>query len=151
MRIYLNTSALNRPFDDLSSPRVRLEADAVVAVVAAIDAGRVELVGSEYLDFEITQTPDPERARRVRALLRGIALHVTISPSVAARAREIERFGFRGLDALHLAAAEAGRADLLITTDDRMLRRAARAGTQIQVRVVPPSEALRLLPQGEAE
>ena len=29
MRIYFNTSALNRPLDDLSSDRVRIEAEAV--------------------------------------------------------------------------------------------------------------------------
>jgi predicted nucleic acid-binding protein len=151
MRIYLNTSALNRPFDDLSSPRVRREADAIAAVLAAVDEGRVELIGSEYLDFEIGQTPDQERARRVWALLRGMALRVTITPRVAARARAIERFGFRGLDALHLAAAEAGRADLLITTDDRLLRRAGRAGANLHVRVVLPATGLGLLPLGDAE
>jgi hypothetical protein len=70
---------------------------------------------------------------------------------VAARAREIERFGFRGLDALHLAAAEAGRADLLITTDDRILRRAGRAGAQLHLRVVRPAEGFGLLPLRDAE
>jgi hypothetical protein len=107
VRIYLNTSALNRPPDDLSSPRVRLEADAVASILAAVQAGRVELVASEYLDFEISQTPDPERAQRVRALVGSATPRVAISPRVATRARALEKFGFRGLDALHLAAAEA--------------------------------------------
>jgi hypothetical protein len=149
MRIYLNNSALNRPFDDLSSPRVRREAEAVATILAAVDQRRVELIGSDYLDFEIDQTPDRERVRRVRTLLRGVGLRVTISPRVAIRARALERFGFRGLDALHLAAAEAGRADLLVTTDDRMLLRAARAGAEVHVRVLPPAEALALLPTGD--
>ena len=30
------------------------------------------------------------------------------------------------MDALHLAAAESGRADVLLTTDDRLLKRTAR-------------------------
>jgi hypothetical protein len=151
LRIYLNTSALNRPFDDLSSERVRLEADAVAALLAAIEAGRIELVGSEYLDFEISQTPDPERAYRVRALLRGMRAHVRISPSVVARAHALEKLGFRGLDALHLAAAEAGGAAVLATTDDRMIRRAERARASLNVRVVSPAEALRSLSKEQRE
>jgi hypothetical protein len=42
VRIYLNTSALNRPFDDLSAQRVRLEAEAVSVIVAAIEGEQVE-------------------------------------------------------------------------------------------------------------
>jgi hypothetical protein len=37
MRIYFNTSALNRPLDALSSDRVRIEAEAVIALLAAVD------------------------------------------------------------------------------------------------------------------
>jgi hypothetical protein len=44
VRIYLNTSALNRPFDDLSVAKVRTEAEAVLLLVAEVEAGRVELM-----------------------------------------------------------------------------------------------------------
>lgn len=53
MRIYFNTSALNRPMDDLSSDRVRLEAEAVVGLLEAVESGGVDWVGSAYLDFEV--------------------------------------------------------------------------------------------------
>jgi len=49
MRVYFHTSALNRPLDDLSSERVRLEAEAVVGLLAAVEGGRVDWVGSSYL------------------------------------------------------------------------------------------------------
>jgi predicted nucleic acid-binding protein len=88
MRVYFNTSALSRSFDDLSSTRVRLEADAVVALVHA---------------------------------------------------------GLRGLDALHVASAEAGAAELLVTTDDRMMRTAGQASAGLRVRVVTPPEAVEIL------
>jgi predicted nucleic acid-binding protein len=147
MRIYLNTSALNRPLDDLSSERVRVEAEAMVALLAAIEDGFVEWVGSEYLEFEIGQDPDGERVNRVRSLLALVRTRVPISEAVANRARAIERIGLRGIDALHVAAAEAGQADLLVTTDDRMLRRAARAALPLPVRLVTPLEAMALLPR----
>jgi predicted nucleic acid-binding protein len=67
------------------------------------------------------------------------------SPEVVSRARELERMGLRGLDALHVASAEAGGAQLLVTTDDRMLRRARRAGDRVRTIVVTPVEGLARL------
>jgi len=142
VRIYLNTSALNQPFDNLSSRRIRQEAEAITMVVSAVEARQASLVGSEYLVFEIRQNPDPERGQKILTLLRLARAFVKMSPRVAARASQLERFGLRGLDALHVASAEAGRVDLLVTTDDRMLRRCRRAGARLSVRVVPPLEAL---------
>ena len=145
MRLYLNTSALNRPFDDMSSERVRLEAEAVVSLLSAAESGRAELISSEFLEFEIAQNPDRERAVRVASVLTTFRSRVPISPRLAARARELEQFGLRGLDALHVAAAEAGAARLLVTTDDRMVRGARRAGNRLEVEVLGPAAALDLL------
>ncbi|MBI1816110.1 MAG: PIN domain-containing protein [Deltaproteobacteria bacterium] len=151
MRIYLNTSAFNRPFDDLSQPRTRIEAEAVAMLLSLVEAGRIELVGSEYVVFEASQNPDPDRARKVLCLVALAHAVVKLSPPVTRRARTLERFGLRGLDALHVAAAEAGRAGLLVTTDDRMIRRCLRAGTQLAIRVVLPQQALAELVGEERE
>lgn len=147
MRVYFNTSALNRPLDDLASDRVRIEAEAVVALLAAVEDGIVDWIGSEYLDFEVGQDPDAERVRRVRSLLALARTRVRTSDDVAGRARALERLGFRGLDALHVASAEAGGVDLLVTTDDRMIKRAARIEADLRVRLVTPPEAVSLLPR----
>jgi hypothetical protein len=100
---------------------------------------------SAYLDFEVEQDPDGERVRRVRSLLGLFRDRVGASGAVAARARALERVSFRGLDALHIASAELGDVDLLITTDDRMIRRAVQAGLDLRVRLVTPPEAVALL------
>ena len=109
--------------------------------------GTVDWIGSEYLDFEVEQDPDNERVRRVRSLLVVARMRVPASDAVADRARALERLGLRGLDALHIASADAGGADLLITTDDRMIRRAARAESSLRVRLVTPPKAVLLLPR----
>ncbi len=46
--------------------------------------------------------------------------------------------GFRTLDAFHLACAEAGGADVLLTTDRQFVSAAARAGDAVRVRVTNP-------------
>ncbi len=146
----MNTSALNRPFDDLGFLRIRREAEAVALLVASFEAEQIQLISSEYLAFEASQDPDRERVLRVLSVLRLATTSVKLSEAVARRARELERFGLRGLDALHVASAEAGRADLLVTTDDRLARRARRAGDAITVQVASPIEALAALVREEA-
>jgi hypothetical protein len=69
VRVYLNTSALNRPFDDLSVAKVRAEAEAVLLIVAELEGRRSELVTSEYLLFEVRETPDIDRVQRLASLL----------------------------------------------------------------------------------
>lgn len=141
----MNTSAWNRPFDDLSSERIRLEADPVAAILSIAEARRVELAGSEYLDFEVDQNPDRERALRVAELVKLVSITARLSPNLAQRARALGERGLRGLDALHIASAETLEADLLVTTDDRMRKAARRAGADVVVRVVGPIEALAII------
>jgi len=141
VRLYLNTSALHRPFDDLSQARIREEAEAVAIIVSALEAGRGTLISSEYLVFEVTQNPSPEQVGIMLATLSLAKERVKISRQTVRRAEELESHGLRGLDAIHIACAESGGADLLVTTDDRMLRNSRRAGV-LRVRVVAPFEAL---------
>ena len=146
MRVYLNTSALNRPFDDLSRERVRLEAEAVTLLLAAIERRAVEWVTSEYLVFEVSRIPDPERRHRVASFVGLASEALPVSSAVVMRARELEKHGLRGLDSLHVAAAEAARCDYLVTTDDRMVRRASKAGAATRVAIVTPMQAVEALP-----
>lgn len=55
-----------------------------------------------------------------------------------ARGNEIEQLGFTGFDALHLACAESGDVDVFLTTDDKLVKRAARMRAKLDVRVANP-------------
>jgi predicted nucleic acid-binding protein len=48
------------------------------------------------------------------------------------------QLGFKFYDALHLAFAEAGGADIFLTTDDRLLRKAQQYRDSIKVTVGNP-------------
>lgn len=61
------------------------------------------------------------------------------TPGVRALARSYEQSGVKPLDALHLASAVEGEADLFCTTDDRLLKRARTVNTR-KTRVVDPLE-----------
>jgi predicted nucleic acid-binding protein len=51
---------------------------------------------------------------------------IEIDETIALRAKTLVELGYGPFDALHLAAAESAGADVLLTTDDRLLKRTAR-------------------------
>ncbi len=65
------------------------------------------------------------------------------------RAINLESLGFKPLDALHIACAESGEADILLTTDDRMLNLAQRHRSQLRVRVENPYTWLQEMDRGQ--
>jgi len=138
LRIYLDVCCLNRPFDDLRQDRIKLEAEAINAILRKIDDAIWEGVKSPAIKFEISKMPDMDRMLEVGLIYGRMKVAVSLSPSVRDRALELERLGFGGLDALHLAFAEKAKADVFLTTDDALLRRGLRYKNVIGVLVDNP-------------
>ena len=137
-KIYMDVCCWNRPFDDQTQMRVHLEAEAVLGVIAEIERGGCQLLHSEVVDLEIANTPDRKRRHRLQALVPRRHSYLRCQPEMAARALELEQRGFPGFDALHLACAESAHADIFLTTDDRLLRLAARHAMVLRVTVANP-------------
>ena len=57
MRIYLDTCAVQRPLDNKAQMRIILEAEAVLGIIGLCDAGKVDLVSSEVLLYEVERNP----------------------------------------------------------------------------------------------
>ena len=62
----------------------------------------------------------------------------TDTEKIECRAKELGQLGFKAYDALHLACAEEGKAQVFLTTDDRLLRKAKRYRSLLHVRVENP-------------
>lgn len=142
-KIYLDVCCLNRPFDDQTQARVHLEAEAVLLILARCEMGDWNWIGSEVIGLEISQTPDPERRRRVRLLASHAHRSIVVGQSEIERAQQFVAWGISAFDALHLACAESGGADVFLTTDDRLLRKSATHAPQLRVRVENPLVWLR--------
>jgi hypothetical protein len=123
MLLYLDNSVLNRPFDDQRQPRIWLETLSFSFVMTLIEAGEAALIHSPVHDLENGRNPFPLRQKWVEKCLRLAAQKVALSVSIKNRALELERSGFKALDALHLACAEDAGATHFLTCDDRLLRR----------------------------
>ena len=138
MRVYLDLCCLNRLTDDQSQARVRREAEAVEGILRLVRQGQATWVSSITLEIEISRNPDVSRRRDVAALLVFADEVVVPRPRTAQRATFLEGLGFGAFDALHLASAEQGRADVFLTTDDDLLRRAGRNRSELRIEVQNP-------------
>ena len=138
MRIYLDVSCLNRPFDDQRQPRIRLESEAVQLILEYCGIGVWTQVSSAMASIEIDAMPDQERRGRVRLQLPDDDELLTLDETLMARAAALESSGFKPADAVHVAAAEALHADVFLSCDDRLCRRAARLQKQLRVKVDNP-------------
>jgi predicted nucleic acid-binding protein len=140
VKVDLDASALNRPFDDQSLPRNRLEAEAVLVILDQIERGLVEMISSSTLLYENLKSPLVYRREYIAAYLDMASVFVTADKALRERAREITQQDIAPLDALHLASAERARADWFLTCDDRMLRKARRRQLTVRVKVSTPVE-----------
>jgi hypothetical protein len=136
MRIYLDTSVLNRPFDNQTQARIHLETEAFLTVLDYVIAGRFSLINSAVLIFENDMNPFPERQKSVQDYLSLASAMVSMTPAMRDRGRVLERLGFKPIDALHVAATEQGQAEVLVTCDDGLLKTAQRHAGLLQVKVM---------------
>jgi predicted nucleic acid-binding protein len=151
-RIYLDACCLNRPFDDQAQPRIALETQAVLSILSQCqpgESGHWKLITSTALDEELDQMPDLEKLNNVRTVLSIARIKVVISPFIEQRSIELQELGFSGYDATHIASAERGNADIFLTTDDRLNRRAQKNVSLIRLKISNPVQWLIELTQEE--
>ena len=154
VRIYLDASALNRPFDDQRLSRNRLEAAAVLAILEWVETGKIALISSAALVYENMMSPLIDRREYVTTYLALATSFVAADPALLRRATEFEAQGMRPLDALHLASAEGGRAGSFVTCDDRILKGARRGKLGARLAIGTPIEFVatrtRKTPNGQS-
>ena len=124
MRLYLDNCCLQRPLDDQTHPRIRVETGAVFAILAAIQSGDHQLISSVALEYEIGRIPGDDRRAEVLSVLTLATERLEISDDVEAAALVIEQSGISAMDALHLALASDAKADYFCTCDDALFRKA---------------------------
>ena len=122
-RLYLDTSVYNRPFDDVSQPRIWFEALAFAAILQMRESGSVELVNSDVLEYENSRNPFLDRKTWVNSYLSLAGIYQEVDDSIRIRAQGLESQGLGSVDALHLACAEESKAEYFITCDDQIIKR----------------------------
>jgi len=134
-KIYLDCCCFNRPFDDAGIDKVRLESEAVLTIIDRGEAGLWDICKSDILLDEMIEMPDKLKLQRVLALYSAAAVNIALCDDIIKRARELSKGGIKAYDALHIASAEYAKADVLLTTDKRLINAAKNAA---KIRVLNP-------------
>ena len=137
VRVYLDNCCYNRPFDDQSQLRIKLEALAKMQVQERMRNGELEYVWSDTLTLEVTASPYTDRKNRIIWWMLGAAVNVENTSELVERGRQLQAYGLKPKDALHLASAEASGCDFFLTTDSGIYRKVQCLG---EMRVLNPVE-----------
>ena len=142
MRIYLDNCAIQRPLDDKSNLRNRVEAEAIMGLFELIEQDKLDLVSSEVLIFELNNTPDPERVDFGNKVLSMSKETIRLTDKIIKKAVEFERAGIKPIDALHLSVAVVNNIMYLCTCDDKFLNKALKL-KDISIKVLLPTELIK--------
>jgi len=133
MRIYMDVCCLGRPFDDLSQDRIYLEAEAVLSIISRCERGDWILISSGTIDFEIAQITDLGVQEQINTLYTSASEHKNVTQELIDRARKFQELNVKHFDSLHMAIAEGANADIFLTTDDKLIKRAQNTDAKIRV------------------
>lgn len=138
-KIYFDVCCLNRPFDDQSQTRIRLESEAILLILVKIKSKReYKWLGSEVVNYEIEAIPDKEKLLKVKDLCIHIDETIILNNVIIERGKTIKEMGFNRYDALHLACAEKKKVDVFLTTDDNIIKKAKANTSKLKIQIMNP-------------
>jgi len=123
-RICLDNCCNSRIFDDDTQPKVKAQVAKIQHIINNRTKGGYVILGSFAGDAEIEKIPDYEKRQIAQQRYsESIDGKIKKSEQIIARAEKLELMGLGAMDARHLAAAEAAGATILITTDEKFIRK----------------------------
>ncbi len=111
MKIYLDNCCLNRPFDDQSQLRIKLEAEAKLRIQEEIRDGGIKLVWSYILDYENSRNPYVERKEQINIWKKYSVINIIENDDIIKKAVFLNSKGFKKFDSLHIACAIVSSCD----------------------------------------
>lgn len=135
---YLDVCCLNRPFDDWSYDRNRLEGEAVIKIFKQVKSGKYKLVSSEAIQAELIKMTNFNKLKSIKKLLKLVDYEIILNEEIDKRFQELEKLGFSLYDSFHVACAECAKIDILLTTDDRLLKKGIKHRNILQIQLKNP-------------
>jgi len=132
-RIYFDMNIYNRPFDDQSQVRIRLETIAIFSILQKIKNKELTLLWSFMIDYENSLNPYEDVRQEIEMAASLAVESVTPDESVLTAAKEFESKGIKPRDSIHLACALKGKAEYFLTCDDKLIRRATTLDINIKI------------------
>lgn len=122
-KVYLDVNIYNRPFDDQSQVRTRLETISIFSIMQRIKKRELLLVWSFIIDYENSLNPYDDVRQEVEFLSSIASKSILPSDTIVTQAMKFESKGIKPRDALHVACALAAGADYFLTCDDKLINK----------------------------
>ena len=137
MRIYLDNCCYNRPYDNQSQQRINDETE---SIFRAINQKENIIIGSDTLILEMAQIKDVDLQLDIVAMYsQTIKEEVSTSEEVEKIADSImSESSIHKMDALHLASAIVGKAEIFLTVDDKLIKSCSKLN--LNMKVINPVE-----------
>lgn len=132
-KIYLDMNIYNRPFDDQTQVRIRLETIAIFSILQRIKNGDFKLIWSFMIDYENSLNPYDDVRLEIEMASSLADESVTPDESVLTAAKEFESKGIKPRDSMHLACALKGKAEYFLTCDDKLIKKAVAVGVNLKL------------------
>lgn len=123
MRIYFDNCCFNRPFDDQSQIKIKLESEAKIFIQTKISNNKIQLAWSYILDYENDVNPFEERKDSMKKWKKYAVVDIEETETIIEKAKTVVNLGVKSKDALHVACAIAAKCDYFLTTDDRVIKK----------------------------
>jgi len=136
LKVYLDNCVLNRPFDDQSQERIYFETQSFIILLKYIDEGKIKILNSFVIEYEISKINNIEREEKIREYLNAASGFIEFDLKITKRANELENFGFKGIDAMHVATAEFADLDYFVTCDDNILKTAVKHKEKLKTNII---------------
>lgn len=135
-KIYLDMNIYNRPYDDQTQVRIKLETIAIFEILHAMRSGHMHVLWSFILEYENSLNPSDDIRVEAEQMAQFTAETVDATEDIRHMAKHYESKGVKPRDALHVACAEYANATYFITCDDRLLKK--HAVLPIRVKLINP-------------
>jgi len=138
MRIYMDVCCLCRPLDNQLIPRIRIESEAIIAILNRCSLDW-ELIWSSAITYEVAKIVDHDKKHYVSTFAAKTTTNIVVDLAIKERATVFMDWGVKALDALHIACAERAGATVLVTTDDTLKNIMSYHSDTISIRIVNPA------------
>ena len=123
MKIYMDNCCFNRPFDDQTNIRIRIETEAKLYIQEKIIKKEIELAWSYIIDYENRFNPFEERRNAIDKWKSHAIIDIIETSNIINNAELFQSLGVKSKDALHVACAVESKCDYFLSTDDLLFKK----------------------------
>ncbi len=138
IKIYFDVCSLNRPFDDLTQDKIKIETEAIINIIQKVCQKIYLAYKSDAIDFELSKIQNSHKKDQVLNLYNCLnTKKIETTEQIKSRAKELLSYNIRYMDALHIAHCEYAGIDYMITTDKVLINQVNKSNI-LKVKVINP-------------